>query len=451
MVQGTDLASDERVVHRGLRRLRARLTAWYLGTLAITLLILGVGLFMTITRQLDRFLDRTLRERIASVEHAARTHQSDEDARPGGLASLDDIRFVDRNVFLLTVDGKPIAPDTAPAWVYGIARKAGTVGQYAGEASPSGSGENEGGVLVRAERFALTDSVAIVAVAAVDSSEWEEQYSRLMAAFGVAAILALVLIAGGGWLLVRKSTAPIERSIAQMRQFMSDAAHELRTPVTVIRAGAEVALDQPRDAAGYATALAGVAAESRRLGVILDDLLILARADAGERPMEKTAVFLDDVATDAANAARPLAQAAGVTLDVEQFDEAEVIGDAAMLRQLVMILLDNAVKFTPRSGAVHLRVGMDDGMPSVVIRDTGIGIAPGDLPHVFERFFRVNRARLREDAGGRGDSGAGLGLAIAQWIADAHKARIILVSNWGMGTAVTVRFPAVGGPANHGR
>ena len=367
------------------------------------------------------------------------------------MASLDDIRFVDRNVFLLTTDGRPIAPATAPDWVHDIAKKAGTDGQYSGEASPPGNGDNEGGLLVRAERFALIDSTAIVAVATVDASEWEEQYSRLVAAFGAAAMLALILIAGGGWLLVRKSTAPIERSIAQMRRFMSDAAHELRTPVTVIRAGAEVALEQPRDAARYASALAGVAAESRRLGLILDDLLILARADAGERPMERVPVFLDDVATDAANAARSLAAAAGVTLEVEQFDEAEVLGDPAMLRQLVMILLDNAIKFTPRDGAVQLRVGMDDRTPTVLVQDTGIGITPDVLPHVFERFFRASRARPRDDTGERSDSGAGLGLAIAQWIASAHKAQITIVSEPNEGTTVTVRFRVVGMPAESER
>jgi signal transduction histidine kinase len=166
-------------------------------------------------------------------------------------------------------------------------------------------------------------------------------------------------------------------------------------------------------------------------------LLILARADAGERPIARERVYLDDLTLDAAGAARVVAEAKGVAVELEEFDEAAVEGDPTLLRQMVMILLDNAVKFTARGGKVLVRVGTPNERPMLVVEDTGIGIGPDQLPHVFERFYRGDPARSR--ATNRAD-GAGLGLSIAKWIADAHGAEIVLSSEPTMGTRVTVRF-----------
>jgi signal transduction histidine kinase len=230
----------------------------------------------------------------------------------------------------------------------------------------------------------------------------------------------------------------VERSIEHMRRFMADAAHELRTPLTVVRSRAEIALQQPRSASEYASALRGIESETKRLGTLVEDLLILARADAGERPIARERVYLDDVTLDAAGAARAVAQGKGVELNVDEFDEAPVEGDATLLRQLVMILLDNAVKFTPRGGQVRVRVGAPNDRPLLVVEDTGVGITPEQLSHVFERFYRGDPARTR--ANGNSADGAGLGLSIAKWIADAHGAEIALASEPGRGTKVTVRF-----------
>src|SRR5438477_17645 len=124
----------------------------------------------------------------------------------------------------------------------------------------------------------------LVAIVVGNNVELQDRYAALIAAFGGAGLAALLLVAAGGWLLVRKSTAPVEATIEHMRRFMADAAHELRTPLTVLRSRAEVTLQQPRDAATYVAALGGIEREAKRLGSIVEDLLILARADAGERP-----------------------------------------------------------------------------------------------------------------------------------------------------------------------
>src|SRR2546426_3772479 len=212
--------------------------------------------------------------------------------------------------------------------------------------------------------------------------------------------------------------------MSQLRQFMADAAHELRTPITVLRSRAEVALQQARSPAADTEALRGVAQEAERLGVIVGNLLTLARADAGERPIARERLYLDDLALEAAEAARALAAQHGLTLEVGSFEETPITGDPLLVRQLLMIVLDNAIKFTPPGGRVRLDVSAAHGAPAVVIEDSGVGISPDQLPHVFDRFYRGDGTRGRAD-------GAGLGLAIARWIADAHGARIDLTSRAG--------------------
>jgi len=264
----------------------------------------------------------------------------------------------------------------------------------------------------------------------------EDEYASLIRAFGAAALVALLLVAGGGYLLVRKSTAPIERSLDQMRRFMADAAHELRTPITILRTRAEVGLAQDREPARDRAMLEAIARETARLGGLAGDLLTLARADAGERPIGREPLYLDDAVAGAVDAVRALAQHKTVGVDVGTFEEARIIGDPALVRQLLLIVLDNAIKFTPAGGRVRLDVATVDGRAAVVVTDTGIGIPVAQLPHVFERFYRGDQARREAE-------GAGLGLAIARWIADAHGARIDIspAPGGGAGTRVTVSFP----------
>jgi signal transduction histidine kinase len=215
---------------------------------------------------------------------------------------------------------------------------------------------------------------------------------------------------------------------------MADAAHELRTPITILRSRAEIALQQPRDPATYVATLRSVEAEARRLGGIVDSLLVLARADAGERQIEKEPIFLDDIAVDAAAAAEAVARPKNVTVTLDEFEEAPVLGDPILIRQLMMIVLDNAVKFTDAGGHVRVRVSMQGGAPTFVVEDTGIGIAPHELGFVYRRFFRGETARSRTD-------GAGLGLSIASWIAGEHRADISITSQPAKGTKVVVTFP----------
>jgi signal transduction histidine kinase len=422
-----------------LARLRLGLTAWYLATFGAILILLGGGLFVVIGRQFARQLDDSLHEATVELERAAGIREMESRTARGQVVdAVEELHIPDRTLYLFDGAGNPVTPPAAADWIRRAAQDAANGGRVQRDLDP-----RRGNTLrLNAERFKLSGGERMVAVAVADKVELEDRYATLIATFGATAAAALLLVVAGGWFLVRKSTAPIELSIEHMRRFMGDAAHELRTPLTVLRSRAEIALQQPRAPQEYEDALRGIESEAKQLGTIVEDLLILARADAGQRPIVRQRLYLDDLTLDAAGAARIVAQAKGVELDVEEFDEAPVEGDPTLLRQLVMILLDNAVKFTNRGGRVRIRVGSPNDQPTLVVEDTGAGIMPDQLPHVFERFYRGDPARSR--AGDAAADGAGLGLSIAKWIADAHDADIVLNSEPGVGTRVSVRFAPLG-------
>jgi signal transduction histidine kinase len=427
-----------------LGRLKLRLTIWYVATFGVILALLGGGLLLEMRRQYARELDESLHDATRELIRAAHIREMEAPLASKGpvVDAVDELRIPERSLYLLTADGRPIKPARSDAWIRDAAARAARLGRLDAERRLPG---NRGTMRLHAERFTLADGTPLVAAAVANKVELEDRYASLIAAFGGAAFAALVLVAAGGWLLARQSALPVERTLEHMRRFMADAAHELRTPLTVLRSRAEIALQQPRTPAAYATTLRAIEAETHRLGGIVEDLLTLARAEAGERPVARERVYLDDIALDAAEAARAVAEARGVTLRVTEFEEAIVDGDRALLRQLAMILLDNAVKFTPRGGEVSVRVSARGGHPTLVVEDTGVGIPADQLPHVFERFYRGDPARTRSDGDGVRPDGAGLGLSIARWVVDAHGGEIGIASEGGKGTRVTVEFP-VGPP-----
>jgi signal transduction histidine kinase len=424
-------ASSSRTGIQRLVRLRLRLTIWYVGTFGLIIVLLGTSLFAVIRYQISQQLDDSLSSATEELARAARIREAEaKNARGRVVDAVDELNIPDRALYLLDTLGNAIKPDTASGWIRAAAREAAKTGQKNVQIDT----RDDETLRLHALLFELASGRHLVAVAVADQVELEDRYADLIAAFGGVALAALVLVAAGGFLLVRKSTAPIERSVLFIRRFMADAAHELRTPITVLRTHAEVALQQPRDAANYVSSLRGIEAEARRLGGIVDSLLVLARADSGERQIEHERFFLDDLAIDAAAAAQLIGRQKGVAVSVEEFEEAPIVGDPALVRQLLMILLDNAMKFTDAGGEVRVRVSMLQGVPTFVVEDTGIGIKPEDLPRVFQRFFRGDTARGRTE-------GAGLGLSIASWIAREHGAEISMTSEPGNGTRVTIRFP----------
>jgi signal transduction histidine kinase len=279
--------------------------------------------------------------------------------------------------------------------------------------------------------------------------------------------LAWRVVRDGG--TIRELNRRLVETLAAQRRFVADAAHELRTPIASLRAQVEVLRREAgaTGAAGGATrgatgalgpaggegpapaaVLDQLARETTRLSAVLADLLALARADEGA-PLAAADVDLEALLIEAYRAALPLAGRVGLQLDLDEGGGPPVVrGDAERLRQLVVNLLLNGLRFTPPGGRVTVRCRRDRGQAVVAVADTGVGIAPEDLPHIFERFYRADPARARAgSASGSLDrdrtigGGAGLGLPIARWIAEAHGGSITVQSEPGEGSVFTVRLP----------
>jgi len=417
-----------------LARLRLRLTAWYAATFLSILGLLGAGVFLTARRQMSRELDASVRATTQELIKAAHIREL-EQAHPRRVVAdaLDELRVPDRALFLFDTTGVPIKPAAAAPWIVDAAREAGRTGRADRDLETT---PDDRIVRLHAERFTGSSGRAYVAAVVASRLELEDQYAALIRAFAIAVLAALLLVAGGGYVLVRQATAPIERTMEQMRRFMADAAHELRTPVTLLRTRAELAAGQDREPGRDSATLRAIEREAARLGEIVGELLTLARADAGERPVARDPIYLDDAAANALDAARSIAEQKQVRIDVGRFEEARIAGDVTLVHQLLLIVLDNAIKFTPAGGRVSLDVSVEDGRGAVAVQDSGIGIPAPELPHVFERFYRGDAAARRAD-------GAGLGLAIARWITDVHGAGIEIASAPDAGTRVTITFPLV--------
>ena len=258
----------------------------------------------------------------------------------------------------------------------------------------------------------------------------------------VGGLLVLVVSFGFGTIYARRALVPIRESLTsqrtalrRQREFAADASHELRTPLTVIRSSVEH-LEHHRDApvASVGSALEDIDDEVRHMTAIVEDLLLLARSDSGAVALEHIPVDLGDVAADGALAMGKPAIDRGVHVEVDP-QPAVVLGDPARLRQLVMILVDNAIRHSATDGRVGVAVRADSGGASLVVEDDGPGIRSEDLPHLFERFYRAQGA-----PGG----GSGLGLAIAAWIVDRHGGRIEATNRAEGGARFVVRLPAGG-------
>jgi signal transduction histidine kinase len=416
---------------RALRRLRLRVTAWYVGTFALVLLMLGGLLFAALAHDLSMSLDKSLRAATTEIARAAERREQ-ERALPGtgAIDAVEELKIPDRDLYLFDLTGRPLTPLTANE----VLRELATEAARTGSSTKRWDAPHDLTLQAYAERFTTSRGTKYVAAAVANRDTLDDRFAILFALAGALGLLGLVLVATGGWLLARKSVAPVELTMEQMRRFMADAAHELRTPVAVIRSRVDVTLERPRDAAAYETMLVELRAEVERLAALLNDLFTLARADSDGRLFTAVRVQLDEVVLEAVTTAGWIASRRDISLDVAEADEAVIDGDPALLRQLVLILLDNAIKFSHVGGSVRISMSARSGVAAIVIEDEGVGIASADVPRVFDRFYRAESAR-------GATAGAGLGLAIAKWIADVHGAEITIAPAPERGTRVTVRFP----------
>jgi two-component system, OmpR family, sensor histidine kinase CiaH len=275
-----------------------------------------------------------------------------------------------------------------------------------------------------------------------DRTTEEQTLQTMLAVLLVGGLVVLLVAFGFGTVYARHALVPIRESIAtqrsalrRQREFAADASHELRTPLTVIRSSIDYLIrhkGEPVEKVG--SALEDIDDEVGHMTAIVEDLLLLARSDSGAVELERVPIDLGDVATDGASALSKPATDRGVRVEVDP-QPAMIAGDPARLRQLVMILVDNAIRHSPADGRVAVHVRADDRGAALVVEDEGPGIRPEDLPHLFERFYRAQGA-----PGG----GTGLGLAIASWIVNRHGGQIEVANRTEGGARFVVHLPAAG-------
>jgi heavy metal sensor kinase len=462
--------------------IRWRLTLWYGAVLAAVLSAFGGGVYLMMRHGLlartDAELDGELQEMIDDVETTADWPElvrrwSRRFARRGGCefqASGVAGRTLARSDRLGS-DRLPVPP--IPSSLRQLDFESVPLGARSVDLGPQGRWR------VAAHLVPGSEGPVVVQVAAT-LAPVDHELAELLAVLLLTGPLALAAALGGGYLLARTALAPVdrmaaaaeqitatrldrrlevsnpddelgrlartlngmiarlERSFGEVQRFTADAAHELRTPLAVMRNAAEVALRVPRDAEQYRRVLEEQLEEIERLTRLAEQLLFLCREDAGLVPQSRQSVQLDELVHEVVDHMRAVAAEKGQTITVDLPAPCPVAGDADQLRRLLFNLLDNAIKHTPDRGAISVSSACLGAEVRVVVADTGNGIAAEHLPHIFDRFYRVDPARGREAT-----DGIGLGLAICRAIVEGHGGKIDVESTVGRGTQVAFTLPAV--------
>jgi signal transduction histidine kinase len=445
-------------------RVRWHLTLWYGGVLALALILLGFGLYFGVENSLyapvqsdldgqARFLTQQWqRQGLARCPFGNSNHppgQGNPDAgpHPGG-EGIGEIRrpvlvyiaCYDANGTLLAAsDGVTDAASALPtAFLDNGLVKAALNSGNTKKAEDVINGGSQAGPIYRSATPVIMPTgqkvVLQIGRSVADSQAALDSLRNLLIVLGIA---TLGLASIGGFFLAQRALLPTRQAFTRQQTFIADASHELRTPLTILRTDAEVLLrGRERLDPDDAELLEDIVIETDRLTVLATNLLELARLDAGQLYIEQEVFDLGGLTGDVIQRLKTLAETKGVSLKLESRDKVLILADSQLLEQVILILLDNAVKYTPRGGAVTASVGMINNQPFLKVQDTGIGIAPEHLPNLGKRFYRVDKARARETGG------SGLGLSLAFSIVKAHTGTLELTSRPGQGTTATLSLPA---------
>ena len=458
MGDGIGLASGDDDAEQGaladearlLRRTRWRLVLWSgLSTLAV-LVVLATALFAVTARALETASVAQLEARTQGiVSFLEGTPDTQEQPGLGFLFGNGNTLlylFDDAGTPVLLGDRGQVVPAGLPDadGVSGAsATSDGTDVRLSTLTIEAGGDTTIAPIRILTHRVEARDGNTYFVQALQDRSTEVSTLNALLIVLLAGGALVVVVSFGFGALYARRALVPIRESLAaqraalrSQREFAADASHELRTPLTVIRSSVEHLHRHRAEPLGAASeALDDIEAEVSHLSLLVDDLLLLARSDSGAVPLDRMSLDLGDVASDAATSLGRLAEDRTVRLEVDP-EPAMLDGDPVRLRQLVTILVDNAVRHSPRGGVVSVRVRMEGPVASVEVADQGPGVQPEDKAHVFDRFYR---------APGAPSGGTGLGLAIARWITERHGGRIGVRNAEAGGAIFRVELPGQGG------
>jgi two-component system, OmpR family, sensor kinase len=459
-----------------LKSLRLQLTAWYLAFFSVLLLLLCVLLYGALARSMEQRLDASLTAQASTAakllaEELEEMHGDAVGAAADVLAEMQPAG----EVIAMLEDAAVLAGGAATQRLELAAAAESARAVPGNQTVVPLPGWGTHGARAASHQFTYHGRrFTVLAVEPLDSIAADLQSLRRTLA---TALPLLILLAGaGGYLLTRRGLAPLgamaeqagrissqnlnarleignaaeeltllaasfnellsrlDQSFETMRRFVQDASHELRTPLAVIRGEADVALSRERPAAEYRESLATIQQEAQRLSRLVDDLLNLARADAGRVQLRIEELYLNDLLAECCRSVQPLAASRQIELECRCAADVPFRGDEGLLRRMVINLLDNAVRYTAAGGKVSASLEAQGAGVRIRIADTGIGIAPESARRVFERFYRADPSRSREQ------DGFGLGLSIVKWIAESHHGQVEVHSQPGEGSTFTVHL-----------
>ncbi|HEX7281492.1 MAG TPA: ATP-binding protein [Vicinamibacterales bacterium] len=462
---------------------RARLTLWYVTVLAAILIVSIVVIYVLLARALYTRIDDTLHA-VVQIAHTSLTNDLNEGQDAADAARSTATELASRQTLLAIYDGRGR-----------LLAEAGREDDIAIPLPPIADiplHDDLMMTIVEADDLDDRHRLAIrwvdiadfdaefVIVAGTSLESTDEELESLRGILVYLVPLSLIVAGIGGWFLAGRSLSPVvamadqarqigvanlserlpvanprdelgklaetfnsllarlEGSLVQQRQFMADASHELRTPLTTARTAATVALQQPtRNEADYRDTLAIIEQETTRLSRIVDDMFTLARADAGSYPVRAMPMYLDEVVDEVVRAMRVVASTRGISITDSAYRPAPLTGDEDLIRRLILNIADNAVRYAPSGSAVRIALDLTGNHYAISVSDDGPGIPAEIRPRIFERFYRVDAARTHGK-----DGGAGLGLALARWIARVHGGDVDLAASSRAGSTFVITLPA---------
>ncbi len=458
------------------RSIRFRLTVWYAGLLAGLLLLFCASTYFGLRQYLHWSMKESLRNQarqigenfLVDVQNSGEQYLIDE-VNEHYAPELNNrfVRVTRADGSVLYASGKPreagFDPSSLPALTNFDNRES--------------VREEHRELLIYGLPFTARDGRRFLIEVGAPFEQLEDVLHGLLIALALGLPLMVILAISGGWLLMRRALQPVDeitqsaeqitsrnlsrrlpvantgdelerlslalnRMIARLdesfqyiRRFTADASHELRTPLTVLRGELEAIAQRPRLDDDAGATIGSSLEETERLSGIVESLLAISRLDAGEARMERARINFAELAVGTAEQMRLLAEDKSIALSCEANVRVEVEGDSARLKQVIVNLLDNAIKYTPEGGNVRLRISAVDSKAVLEVEDNGVGIPDQALLHVFERFYRVDKARSRQMGG------VGLGLAIVKSIVSAHDGEIAVESTEGNGSSFRVTLP----------
>jgi len=459
---------------------RTRLTLWYAGVLALSLVAFAFLIYYAAAATFHQRQDESLLSTAQTVASAyIEEFEEQKSSTRAGEVVLAELTFPNRYVQVTDSNGLSLASTKSiSSAALSIPSAALNQAKQRGSSFVSLNGWRVAIVPISSDRDSGFATVA------EPLSVIDDGLRTLRRDFFAGVPIVLLLASAGGYFLARKSLSAIasmnrqtkrisagrlssrldvtnprdelgslaitindllsrlESSFKEQQRFIADASHELRTPLAVLRSETEIALNKTRTVEEYQDSLSLINDEAQRLSRIVEDLFILARQPLdAPHSLVKEPVLLNNAVRDCARAAQVLASRKGVRLETESDQQSLVLhGDGELIKRMILNLLDNAVKYTPKDGRISISLLRQNGNAEIIVRDTGIGIPKADQSHVFDRFYRVDKARSRSLGG------AGLGLSIVSWIVEAHSGKISVDSTPNQGSTFTVELPL---PSTH--